>query len=82
MSLRKRLIRLAHENPNGIREHLLPLLREAVSVPDRHQLKILKDTVKNPTKGLLGGPSAKEAEKILREKFNYSKAQIARLKRG
>lgn len=55
---------------------------EARSVPDKHQLKILKDTVKNPAKGMfLGGPSAEEAEKILKQKFGYSDAQIKKLKR-
>lgn len=55
---------------------------EAKSVPDKHQLKILKDTVKNPMKGkFLGGPSAEEAEEILRTKFGYSDAQIKKLKK-
>jgi len=57
------------------------LLGEARSVPDKHQKKIAIDTVKNPMKGaLLGGPSAKEAEEILRKKFGYSDAQIKKLK--
>ena len=52
-----------------------------LSVPDKHQLKILKDTVKNPMKGkFLGGPSAEEAEKILRQKFGYTDSQIKKLK--
>jgi len=51
------------------------------SVPDKHQLKILKDTVKNPAKGkFMGGPSAEEAEKILRSKFKFTDAQIKKLK--
>jgi len=54
----------------------------ASSVPDQHQLRILKDTVKNPAKGFLGGPSAAEAEKTLREKFNYTDSQINQLKNG
>ena len=50
-------------------------------VADSHQLKILKDTVKNPSKGLfLGGPTAEEAEKILRSKFGFSDKQIQDLK--
>ncbi len=49
---------------------------------DAHQKKIAIDTVKNPMKGkLLGGPSAAEAEEILKTKFGYSDAQIAKLKR-
>lgn len=52
-----------------------------LSVPDKHQLKILKDTVKNPSKGMfLGGPSAEEAEKILKKKFGFTDAQIKKLK--
>lgn len=57
------------------------VVNEAKSVPDKHQEKILRDTVKNPMKGIfLGGPSAEEAEKILRTKFKYSDAQIKKLK--
>lgn len=52
-------------------------------VPDQHQLKILKDTVRNPLKGkFLGGPSAEEAEEILREKFHFTDAQIEKLKKS
>ena len=55
--------------------------RKPPSPPDAHQLKICRDTIKNPLKGkFLGGPSAKEAEKILRTKFGYTDAQIAKLK--
>jgi hypothetical protein len=61
---------------------LLPLLKEA-GVPEDHQLKILKDTVKNPLKGkFLGGPSAEEAEKTLREKFKFTDKQIDALKKS
>jgi len=50
---------------------------------DRHQHKILVDTVKNPLKGkFLGGPSAEEAEETLREKFKYTDAEIQRLKQA
>jgi hypothetical protein len=57
-------------------------ISEAMSVPDKHQLKILKDTVKNPAKGMfMGGSSAKEAEEILRTKFKFTDAQIKKLKR-
>lgn len=53
----------------------------ATNVFDYHQLRILKDTVRNPLKGkFLGGPSAEESEKVLREKFGYTDAQIERLK--
>ena len=45
----------------------------------KHQLKILKDTVKNPLKWLLGGPTADEAEQLLRDKFHFTEAQIIKL---
>ena len=49
--------------------------------PDFHQHKIALDTVKNPAKGLLGGPTAKEAEEILMTKFKYTKNEIENLKK-
>ena len=45
-----------------------------------HQHKIARDTVKNPNKSLLGGPSAKEAEEILRKKYGYNDHKINKLK--
>jgi hypothetical protein len=55
---------------------------KTASVPDQHQLRILKDTVKNPLKGkFLGGPSAEEAEETLRKKFKYTDKQIEDLKK-
>ena len=81
MTLRSKIIRLAHDNPE-LRGHLLPLVA-AKSAPDQHQLKILKDTVKNPLKGkFLGGPTAEEAEKILRDKFHFTERQIKKLKKA
>ncbi len=61
---------------------LIDLGREPIAenVGDKHQKKIAIDTVKNPSKALLGGPSAKEAEETLRTKFGYSDKQIAKLK--
>ena len=51
------------------------------NMADNHQKKIAIDTVKNPAKGIfLGGPTAEEAEKTLRDKFGYSDKQIAKLK--
>ncbi|MBT87768.1 MAG: hypothetical protein CMD55_03780 [Gammaproteobacteria bacterium] len=47
---------------------------------DTKQKRIAIDTVKNPNKALLGGPSASEAEDILKTKFGYSDNQIAKLK--
>ena len=54
--------------------------RKAKTVSEKHQLKILRDTVRNPLKSLLGGPNAREAEEILREKFQYSDLDIEKLK--
>ncbi len=52
-----------------------------LSVADAHQLRILKDSVRNPLKGLfLGGPSAEEAEYILRSKFRFTSEQIQNMK--
>jgi hypothetical protein len=48
---------------------------------DYHQHKIAKDTVKNPNKSLLGGPSPEEAEETLMNKFGYSKKEIDKLKK-
>ena len=42
--LRKVLVRLAHENPD-LREHLLPLLREAVAIEDVQGRLIQKNLV-------------------------------------
>lgn len=53
---------------------------DEASVPDQHQLKILKDTVINPMKSFLGGPNASEAEKILKTKFKFTDEQIKALK--
>jgi hypothetical protein len=48
-------------------------------VPSKHQLKIAIDTVKNPNKSMLGGPSEQEAIKILKDKFKYSDEDIKKL---
>jgi hypothetical protein len=47
---------------------------------DYHQHKIAVDTVKNPNKSFMGGPSAKEAEQTLIKKFGYSKKEVEKLK--
>ena len=49
---------------------------------DKHQLKILIDTVRNPDKWLLDSVSESEAKQILKSKFNYSDKKIKSLKRG
>jgi hypothetical protein len=50
-------------------------------VGDAHQKAIAIKTLKNPSLALLGGPTAEEAESILRKKFNYTDKQIAELKK-
>lgn len=48
----------------------------------KQQLKILIDTVKNPSLGyFLGGPSASEAKKILKKKYGYTTDKIKRLEK-
>jgi len=52
-----------------------------MSPADKHQLKVLVDTVRNPLKGMfLGGPSAEEAEEILKKKFKWNDKQIKKIK--
>ena len=54
------------------------LLSDTISL---HQLRVLRDTVRNPLKGrLLGRPTAEEAEATLREKFHYTNRDIESLK--
>ena len=50
------------------------------SLADTRQKRIAIDTVRNPSKALLGGPSASEAEDILKTKFGFSDKDIANLK--
>jgi len=47
--------------------------------PEDKQYKIAVDTVKNPDKSLLGGPSEKEAIETLKKKFGYSDKDIKKL---
>jgi hypothetical protein len=47
---------------------------------DKRQMLICVDTVMNPNRGLLGGPDAEEAERILRTKFGFTDEAIAHLK--
>ena len=53
---------------------------EEYGLADTRQKRIAIDTVRNPSKALLGGPSASEAEDILKTKFGYSDKDIAKLK--
>ena len=50
--------------------------------PDKAQEEILVDTLKNPSKALLGNITVEECEKILMTKFKYTKAQIEKLKKS
>lgn len=56
--------------------------KPAKGTPEWHEHRIAVDTVRNPNKALLGGPSAEEAEDKLRKKFGYSDAEIEALKEG
>lgn len=49
--------------------------------PEWHQHRIAVDTVKNPNKALLGGPSEKEAIKTLKKKFGYTDKDIKKLQK-
>jgi len=51
-----------------------------MTVAEKHQLKILKDTIRNPAKALLGGPTEREAEQMLREQFGYTPNEIDKLR--
>lgn len=51
------------------------------SVADQHQLKILLDTLKNPSKAVIGNITVEECEKILMTKYKYTKDQIEKLKK-
>ncbi len=62
-----------------LKSNLDKLMGKQASVPDKHQLKILIDTIKNPSKALLGGPSVEEAKEILKSKFKYTDHKIKEL---
>jgi len=51
-----------------------------MTVADKHQLKILKDTVRNPAKALMGGPTEAEAVRVLKERFGYTEKQLDTLR--
>ena len=51
-----------------------------MTVAEKHQLKILKDTVRNPAKALMGGPTEREAEQMLKERFGYTDKQVDTLR--
>jgi hypothetical protein len=49
---------------------------------DKKQLGIAIDTLENPSKALMGGPSVSEAREILTEKFGYTNEQLDWLQYG
>lgn len=51
------------------------------SLCDQHQLRVLRDTVRNPLKSLLGGPTLPEATLILKEKFGYTEKDLDQLRK-
>ena len=55
-----------------------------MNVADKHQLKILRSTVKNPMEYLLNpiGLDQVKAIEILKTKFKYTDKQINKLKEG
>ena len=56
-----------------------PQVNEEKDPASENQKKTAIDTVKNPAKALLGGPSEKEAIEILKTKFGYTDDQIKKL---
>jgi len=67
----------------GMILHLDESINEMGNVPDRHQLKVLKQVLRAPDAmvGIMGGGfnNKDEVRQILRDKFGYSDARIARL---
>jgi hypothetical protein len=51
---------------------------------EKNQLKVLLDTLKMPSAmaGVMGGPSPAEAEKILKQDYDYTDAEIRKLKQA
>lgn len=47
-----------------------------LTIPEKHQLRIAKDTIKNPAKALLGGPNVREAHEIV-ARLTGARARIA-----
>ena len=72
---RSEIKKVYQQNESVVSEKKVPKKGSA----DYHQHKIAVDTVKNPNKSFMGGPSAKEAEEILMKKFGYSKKEVEKL---
>lgn len=49
--------------------------------PKWHQYQIAVDTIKNPNKALMGGPSVKEAKETLKKMFGFSDSDIKELEK-
>jgi hypothetical protein len=56
-------------------------VKKILNPADKNQLKILKDTVRNPNKSLLGGPSEREAIQMLKQKFGFNENSIKKLQK-
>ena len=63
----------------GLYSHKTTAKVDPKSPADREQYKIALDTVKNPNKALLGGPSVDEARETLKKKFKFSEDEIKKL---
>ncbi len=54
--------------------------KKQMTVFEKHECKIARDTIRNPMKGMfLGGPNLDEAVRTLK-RFGYSDADIRRIK--
>jgi len=84
VELFKRLGSLVYGNPYKMVPGEFDEVEEAKELhpAEAHQKKIAIETVKNPSKELLGGMSASEAEMLLKKKFGMSEKEIEKLKEG
>ncbi len=62
---------------NFIEKYSKKILKEDIFSDRQKQIAI--DTIKNPSKALLGGPSVEESKNILKTKFGYTDAMINKL---
>jgi len=54
-------------------------MKKPTNTMDKRQHDIAVDTVKNPNKAFMGGPSVEDSKKTLKTKFGYTDQEIARL---
>jgi hypothetical protein len=52
-----------------------------MTAAEQHQLRILRDTVRNPAKALMGGPTEAEAVRVLKERFGYTDRELDTLRK-